>query len=409
MQACLDLAELASGHTAPNPMVGSIVLDAAGNIAGHGFHHGAGTAHAEVIALERAGTRAKGGTIYVSLEPCCHFGRTPPCTDKIIASGIKTVVTAVLDPNPLVAGGGIAKLRQAGIEVIHGVLAEPAAYLNRAFFKTVREKSPWLILKMASTLDGRIGDRDGKSRWITSEQSRAYVHLLRAQADCVLIGGNTAIADNPELIVRNESLSKIQRLSNNYQNDNNNSNYKIDELPAELKQLLEEEKPLAIKQPFRAILDTKLKCPAELKVFQNLDLAPTALFTSKVALARQNDTKAGNKNSQSTAYPNELELIEANLDESGEHLNLKSVLAKLADKGILSVLCEGGGHLAAQLLRSNLVDEVKWFIAPKLLLDKEAKAVLALEEPISLEEAIGLNKPKISQLGDDILLSCLLK
>ncbi|MBC7997973.1 MAG: bifunctional diaminohydroxyphosphoribosylaminopyrimidine deaminase/5-amino-6-(5-phosphoribosylamino)uracil reductase RibD, partial [Leptolyngbya sp.] len=179
MRECLRLAALASGRTSPNPLVGSVVLDKNGVVVGRGYHKKHGQAHAEVGALDEAGERAKGGTIYVNLEPCCHFGKTPPCSKRVIESGVTTVVTGMQDPNPVVDGAGVSEIRNAGIEVITDVLNEECKLLNKGFIKKVRTGQPWICLKLATTLDGKIADRHGQSRWITGAEARQYVHNLR--------------------------------------------------------------------------------------------------------------------------------------------------------------------------------------------------------------------------------------
>ncbi|MBZ0186200.1 MAG: bifunctional diaminohydroxyphosphoribosylaminopyrimidine deaminase/5-amino-6-(5-phosphoribosylamino)uracil reductase RibD, partial [Candidatus Obscuribacterales bacterium] len=186
MQQCLALARSVEGRTAPNPMVAAIVLDENAEVVGRGCHERTGMPHAERNALLQAGDRARGGTIYVSLEPCCHQGKTPPCTDALIESGVKKVVAAMEDPNPKVSGKGFSILKDNGIEVVENVLSEEAAWLNRGFISGITRGRPWLLLKMAMTLDGRIADRNGQSRWITGPEARAYVHDLRNRFDAVL-------------------------------------------------------------------------------------------------------------------------------------------------------------------------------------------------------------------------------
>ena len=204
MARALALAALADGRTSPNPLVGCVVLDANGELVGEGYHRQAGEPHAEVMALRRAGDRAKGGTLYVTLEPCCHHGRTPPCSEAVIAAGLRRVVIALDDPDPRVAGGGIAQLKAAGIEVISGVRQAEAAQQNRAFLHRLRTGRPWGLLKWAMSLDGRTALSNGASQWISSPPARSWVHQLRAGVDAVIVGGGTVRADNPLLTSRGQ-------------------------------------------------------------------------------------------------------------------------------------------------------------------------------------------------------------
>ena len=202
MHRALALASLAQGRTSPNPLVGALVLDSSGRLIGEGYHARAGLPHAEVGALAQAGVAARGGTLIVSLEPCCHQGRTPPCTDAVIAAGIERVVVALEDPDPRVAGGGISRLRSAGLEVITGVLKAQAAHQNRAFVHRVRTGRPWGVLKWAMSLDGRTALPNGESQWISGPEARTWVHQLRACCDAVIVGGGTVRADDPLLTSR---------------------------------------------------------------------------------------------------------------------------------------------------------------------------------------------------------------
>ena len=204
MARALALAALADGRTSPNPLVGCVVLDANGELVGEGYHRQAGEPHAEVMALRRAGDRAQGGTLYVTLEPCCHHGRTPPCSEAVIAAGLRRVVIALDDPDPRVAGGGIAQLKAAGIEVISGVRQAEAAQQNRAFLHRLRTGRPWGLLKWAMSLDGRTALSNGASQWISSPPARSWVHQLRAGVDAVIVGGGTVRADNPLLTSRGQ-------------------------------------------------------------------------------------------------------------------------------------------------------------------------------------------------------------
>ena len=249
MTLCLTQARQSEGRTAPNPMVGAIVVSEDGIVVGKGFHRAAGLEHAEVVALNEAQDAARGGTLYVNLEPCNHFGRTPPCAPRVIESGIKRVVISMVDPHDIVSGAGIKALKAAGLEVVIGVLEEESRFLNRAFIKSVTEKLPWTILKMASTLDGKIADRNGKSRWVTGTEARQYVHNLRNKVDCVLVGRKTVEHDDPVLSVRDV---------------------------------------LRGRDPKRAVLDSNLVTAKDSKIFKPTSGGQTLLFCLPEAAAKVN-------------------------------------------------------------------------------------------------------------------------
>lgn len=370
IRQCFELALKAEGRTAPNPIVGAVVVAPDGTVLGTGYHPKHGQSHAEVFALDQAGERAKGATIYVSLEPCCHHGKTPPCTDKIIASGIKKVVAAMTDPNPKVGGNGFEKLRAAGIEVVTDVLAEEANWLNRAFVKTIKTGLPWVVLKLATTLDGKIADRTGTSKWITGPEARKFVHGLRNKLDCVLIGANTARLDDPELNVR-----------------------ELDEF----------------RHPKRAVIDPTLSIDPKSRMFDPSTGGDTIVYCSEearsgstlppsvtistvgVQLAR-GVHPAGNVQPDST-YPT--------------HLDLLSVLKDLKSRAVSSVLCEGGGRLAGSLIDADLVDEIFWIVAPAILGDCEAIPGVNIDKQIALADMkrFHLNESKV--LGSDTLIHLL--
>lgn len=359
MRRCIELAQSVEGRTAPNPMVAAVVLDSKGNFVSEGFHPKAGLAHAEVFALDKAGERARGGTLYVSLEPCCHFGkRTPPCTERVIASGVSRVVVGMQDPNPQVSGNGIAKLQEAGILVELSSLENECRELNRAFVKRMRTGLPWLSLKMASTLDGHIADRNGNSRWISGNESRSYVHQLRNTHDCVLIGGSTAVKDDPELNVR--------ELENG-------------------------------RDPHRAVIDPTLQVSPKARLcLHSADSSSwTVIFSSpeKVKNAAQ--------------YPERVKLVEATASEGSTVL--QTALRWLAGNGVQSVLCEGGGRLAAALLEERLVDEIYWIIAPKLFVDSSAIPALAGTRFMPVTSCLEFSDLSYSQLGRDMLVRGQLK
>ncbi len=357
MQRCIELARKAEGRSSPNPLVGAVVLDQDGAVVGEGFHPKAGQAHAEVFALDAAGDKARGGTIYVNLEPCCHFGKTPPCADRVIASGVKRVVYGLQDPNPKVLGGGLAKLRQAGIQVDGPCLETECAKLNRAFLKRIKEGMPWVALKIAATLDGRIADSSGKSQWITGAESRQYVHELRNRFDCMLVGTNTVIQDNPSLTVRNVPNSR---------------------------------------DPHRAILDAKLRISPSSRVFKCTENVRTFLFTTE-----ENIMQIVAEDNRSN-YDENIELVPTTVLDG--QICLEDCLKQLSSFGILTVLCEGGGLLAASLLEAELVDELFWFCAPKLLVDGQALPSLNGIRARQMNEIVELHEPQYIQHGQDLLI-----
>jgi diaminohydroxyphosphoribosylaminopyrimidine deaminase / 5-amino-6-(5-phosphoribosylamino)uracil reductase len=310
MQRALQLAELGRGRTSPNPLVGAVVLDGAGQLVGEGYHARAGAPHAEVGALAQAGERARGGTLVVTLEPCCHHGRTPPCSQAVIAAGIQRVVVAMADPNPQVGGGGLAELRAAGIAVISGVAEAEARALNSAFCHRIASGRPLGILKWAMSLDGRTALPNGASQWISGSEARAWVHQLRAQCDAVIVGGGTVRADDPLLTSRGQREP----------------------------------------EPLRVVLSRRLDLPADARLWQQ-EAAPTLVVHGYDAPSQ----------------------ARFELDRRGvERLVLadcgpRALLEELARRGCNQVLWECGPELAAAALRQGCVQELAAVIAPRLL------------------------------------------
>jgi diaminohydroxyphosphoribosylaminopyrimidine deaminase / 5-amino-6-(5-phosphoribosylamino)uracil reductase len=328
MGAALALARRGLGNVWPNPAVGCIIARD-GRIVGRGWTQPGGRPHAETEALARAGDAAKGATAYVSLEPCSHWGRTPPCADALIAAGIGRVAVAVEDPDPRVASNGLARLRAAGLEVELGLGEAEAAEINAGFFRRVRSGRPLVTLKLATSLDGRIATASGESRWITGPEAREAAHLLRATHDAILVGTGTVVTDDPQLTCR---------------------------LPG-----------LAVRSPVRVVIDRRLRLPPTAKIFADAGQIPTWLITAPSAdqarLQRLRD--AG------------VEIIEAGLGADGQ-IDLAAMLRQLGDRGLTRLLVEGGGRLAASLLRARLVDRLAWFHAPLLLGGDGVAAVAAL-------------------------------
>jgi diaminohydroxyphosphoribosylaminopyrimidine deaminase/5-amino-6-(5-phosphoribosylamino)uracil reductase len=337
MARCLALAELGQGTVSPNPMVGAVVLDAQGRLVGEGYHQKAGEAHAEVIALDQAGESAKGGTLYVNLEPCNHQGRTPPCTQRIIASGIQRVVCGTLDPNPLVAGAGRDMLQNARISVRYGFLEKECKQLNEKFFHYILSKTPFVTVKLGMTLDGKIANRHGESKWLTGSFSRQYVHHLRHQYDAILSTASTVMADNPSLNVRDI--------------------------------------PSIRKQPIRIILDRQFRLNVErYQVFKGEN--PAWIVTSSVRHNQHNAQKA-----------KALGVKVIKVAEAGGVLNLKALFAQLALDGVASIFVEAGGGLASSLLNEGLANKYYLFYAPKTLQDTMAKPAFGHAFQLELPDA----------------------
>ncbi|KYZ77612.1 bifunctional diaminohydroxyphosphoribosylaminopyrimidine deaminase/5-amino-6-(5-phosphoribosylamino)uracil reductase [Anaerosporomusa subterranea] len=351
MDLALKLARNGYGRTSPNPMVGALVVRD-GNIVGQGWHQKAGTAHAEIHAMRDAGALTAGATLYVTLEPCCHHGRTGPCTDAIIHSRIRRVVFAMTDPNPCVAGCGAGMLRQAGIEVTEGVLACEAAKLNEAFIKYIATGLPFTAIKMAMTLDGKTVTASGHSQWITGEASRHRVHKLRDQFDAVLVGVGTVLADNPQLTVRH-----IQG-----------------------------------RNPVRVVVDSHARTPLD-----------SLLITDKAA----HTIIAVSQNAPSDrlkAYADaDIEVVQLPTGPSG--IDLRALFRYLAQKGLASVLVEGGATINASIIQENLVDSVFWFIAPKLVGGVRAPGPIGGTGVARLEDAAELEDIELELVGNDLLIT----
>lgn len=355
MQQCLNLARQAEGRTSPNPLVGALLVNAQGQVVGQGYHQGSGHDHAEVVAIKQAGSAARGSTLYVNLEPCCHTGKTPPCVKTVIESGVTRVVAGMMDPNPQVSGGGFQALREAGIAITHEVLEEDCRWLNRGFIKFHTKGLPWVCLKLASTLDGKIADRGGSSRWISSKEAQNYVHNLRNVFDCVMVGGATAVKDDPQLNVRGLEAGR---------------------------------------NPMRVIIDGELFVSPEARVCQEDTGGQTMIFTSRKSLS-----------SRGGRYPKHVKLFGVEAESVvSEEFDLSSALQIMGKEGVLTVLCEGGSRLSSGLLKSDLVDEVRWIVAPKILGDAKAIPAFSGVGNITLSECWEFRKVFVGLLGNDILV-----
>ena len=352
MQAALALARRGLGNVWPNPAVGCVIVRD-GRVVGRGWTQPGGRPHAETEALARAGDAARGATVYVTLEPCSHWGRTPPCADALIAAGVQRVVAAVEDPDPRVAGGGIARLREAGITVETGLCKAEAAEVNLGFFTRVGLGRPMVTLKLATSLDGRIATASGESRWITGPEARARAHLLRATHDAVLVGTSTAIADAPELTCR---------------------------LPG-----------LASRSPVRVVLDRSLRIPPAAHLFATARETPTWLLT----LPSADPTR------QQALRDAGVEVIAAASDAAGQ-IDIAAALALLGARGLTRLLVEGGGRLAASLLRAGLVDRLVWLHAP-LLLGGDGLPAIAVLGLAALAEAPAFERLETETVGADTL------
>jgi diaminohydroxyphosphoribosylaminopyrimidine deaminase/5-amino-6-(5-phosphoribosylamino)uracil reductase len=353
MRRALDLAARARGRTSPNPMVGAVIVKD-GEVAGEGFHAFAGSDHAEVVALHEAGVDAADATLYVNLEPCCHQGRTPPCVTRIIQAGIRRVVAACQDPNPAVNGKGLATLRDAGIVVDAGVLAEEAERLNEFFFTHIRTGRPFIILKTAASLDGKIATRTGESRWITGEQARRRVHQLRNEVDAVLVGIGTVLRDDPLLTTRLGTADQ--------------------------------------RDPARVIVDNLARLPLRAKVVNRGSTAPTFVAVSEMAPRSRLETL-------------EREGVQVLVVEgSPRRVSLDRLLDILGKFGFLSVMIEGGAEINASALQEGIVDKALIFLAPILIGGKAAPTAVGGDGIASLTQAFRLHDTRVEALGDDILV-----
>lgn len=352
MRMALRLAAKAQGRTSPNPMVGAVVVKN-GEVIATGYHKKAGEPHAEAIALRKAGAKAKGATLYVTLEPCSHTDkRTPPCTPLVIRSGIKSVVVAMIDPNPRVSGGGIKALRKAGIEVVVGILKEEARKLNEAFIKHITTGLPFVTLKIAQTLDGKTATASGESKWITGEKARKEGHHLRNVNDAILVGINTVLKDNPSLTAR---------------------------VPGG-------------RDPVRVIVDSSLRIPATAKVITQKSSAGTIIATTADASAAKIK-----KIQESSA--------EALVVKSSRGLvDLRDLMKKLGKKGIASVLIEGGSEIHASAIKSGIVDKVAFFIAPLLMTGRDSLCSIGGISPLRLTHAVKLTDVTVKFVGQDLMI-----
>ncbi|MBM3223582.1 MAG: bifunctional diaminohydroxyphosphoribosylaminopyrimidine deaminase/5-amino-6-(5-phosphoribosylamino)uracil reductase RibD [Candidatus Tectomicrobia bacterium] len=357
MQQALQLAQGGVGFVSPNPLVGCVIVRD-GVVVGQGYHQQFGGPHAEVHALQEAGTEAHGAVLYVTLEPCSHTGKTPPCADAVLRSGVRRVVAAMRDPNPLVAGQGLARLAAAGIAVTVGVCEAEARKTNEAFIKYITTRRPFVTLKSAITLDGKIATRTGASRWITGEAARQAGHQLRHAADAMLVGIGTVLQDDPLLTTRLPDRQGVN--------------------------------------PLRVIVDSTLRVPLHSQVANTAPDRRTLVLTTARAAATQIE--------QLRARGVEVVCLQAYDDG---RVDLEAALRALGERGIASVLVEGGATLSATLLQRRLIDKVVFFIAPKIIGSDGVSVVGAcgvdtMEQVITLQGLVG------QRLGDDVMLEAYL-
>lgn len=350
MLRALELAERGQGFVEPNPMVGAVILDAQGERIGEGWHERFGGPHAEVNALRDAGNRARNGTLYVTLEPCCHLGKTPPCTDAVLASGVRRVVAAMPDPFPRVAGGGLAILRDAGLEVDVGVGATEARRLNAAYLKRLHTGRPWVISKWAMTLDGKIATRTGDSKWISSEESRQRVHELRGRVDAVIVGRGTVVADDPLLTGR----------------------------------------PPGPRTATRVVVSASGELPEQCRLRTTARDVPVIVYTRN----EQRSRLAGWAEDGAEIVP---------LSSSDMGLSLDEMLTDLGRRGMTNVLVEGGGGLLGSFFSTGNVDEIWAFVAP-VIVGGDGPSPVAGRGVERIAESLRLSELQVERIGGDILI-----
>jgi diaminohydroxyphosphoribosylaminopyrimidine deaminase/5-amino-6-(5-phosphoribosylamino)uracil reductase len=353
LETAYALAEKARGRTSPNPCVGAVVVRR-GRVVGTGFHVRPGTPHAEIIALAEAGARSRGATLYLTLEPCVHWGRTPPCIDTVLAAGLRRVVVSARDPNPLVDGRGLRRLRRAGIDVSVGLLEERNGRLNEAYLKYITRRVPFVTLKAAVSLDGKIASRSGDSRWISSAASRAFAHRMRGEADAILVGIGTVLRDDPRLTVRHPGWRS--------------------------------------KRVVRVVLDAKLRFPLRAKLLSTLSRGRLWILTGPhpPAARRRALERAG------------AEVVPVPC--RGGRLDLRKVLAALGRREIAHLLVEGGSRVHGAFLDARLADKIVLFVAPKIIGGAGAPSLHGGAGASSMKRALRLASLRAFPVGPDIIM-----
>lgn len=355
MNLAMKLALKARGKTSPNPMVGALVVRNS-RIIGRGYHERPGLAHAEIIALDEAGKKSKGAVLYVTLEPCTHFGKTPPCVDRIIQSGVKEVIVGMLDPNPLNNGRGINILKQHKVKVKVGFLEDELKKMNAVFIKYITKRKPFVTVKVAQSLDGKIATRAGDSKWITSDKSRAFAHRIRQNYDAVMVGVNTILRDNPGL---NAWALK--------------------------------------KNLIKIIVDSHLSVPEDAAIFS----------ANAVVIIVTLAARAGQETENRKTLSLKARILEVK-EKAGE-VNLKDMMKKLAQMGITNILVEGGGTLIGSLFDEGLVDRILFFISPKIIGGKEAISSVMGRGISRIDSAIKVESMRARRMGGDFLIEGYIK
>jgi diaminohydroxyphosphoribosylaminopyrimidine deaminase / 5-amino-6-(5-phosphoribosylamino)uracil reductase len=353
MRHALDLAQRGIGLVEPNPPVGAVLVNDAGECLGEGWHQRFGGEHAEIVALKQAGAAARGTTLYVTLEPCCHFGKTPPCSQAVIAAGVRRVVAAMVDPNPQVAGGGLRELAAAGIEVEVGLLESEAAALLAPFQRLTVHRRPWVIAKWAMTLDGKLATSTGDSRWISGTSSRRLVHELRGRMDAILVGLGTALADDPLLTAR----------------------------------------PAGPRIAARVIVDSHARLPVTSQLVATAQQIPLWVAVTQVADAER-IAALQSSGAEVICLPN----------NGAGRVDLSALLEELGRRRLTNVLVEGGRHLFGALFDQRLIDEVYAFVAPKLIGGDSAVSPLGGTGLPAMRDAVSLVDPEVRQLDSDVLI-----
>ncbi len=353
LQMAYALAERAKGWASPNPYVGAVVVKR-DIIAGYGYHESPGKSHAEALAFQRAGSLSRNSTAYITLEPCVHWGRTPPCVDTILKANPKKVVISALDPNPLVYKKGIKKIREAGIDVSLGMLEEKNSILNETYIKYITKKLPFVVAKVAVSLDGKIATKKFSSRWISSSKTRSYVHLLRGEFDAVMVGINSLIKDDPRLTIRHPNWGS--------------------------------------KSLIRVILDSQLRFPLKAKILETLSRGKILIFT----LSRSSPKKAEALRKRGADV--------ITVPRSKSSIDIKKVLEWLANQQISSVLVEGGASVLTSMIEEKLVDKIFMTISPKLIGGKDAPSFLGGKGVALIKDSLRLRKTSVFQIDEDIIM-----
>jgi diaminohydroxyphosphoribosylaminopyrimidine deaminase/5-amino-6-(5-phosphoribosylamino)uracil reductase len=356
MECALSLAGLAMGYTSPNPAVGAVVVSD-GVVAGLGHTQPPGSEHAEVMALRQAGQKAKGATMYVTMEPCCHQGRTPPCTQTIIDAGVSEVHIALIDPNPLVSGKGLKTLKAAGIKTFVGQHEERAREINEGYIKYITTGMPFVIAKFAMSLDGKIATKTGDSKWISNDESLKFVHFMRHIVDAIMVGANTVVTDDPQLSARGCS--------------GKGGKIKL--------------------QPLRVIVDGRGRTPLSARVFKEPGKTLIAVAKPLSGKAAENFKKTG------------AEIVELPAEEG--IIDLKELLGVLGKREVTSIMVEGGSGLLGSLFDCGLVDKVLAFVSPMIIGGDEAKSAVGGEGARKMSDALHLKRIKMMEFGDDVLIS----